>query len=396
MAEVIQVLVVDETADGRGRLRRLLGGKDVNVCGEADLGAAAVAAAQEYQPNVIVLSLEKPIARGLRTIEAITASMTDRPVVVVSSLGDRDTMRQAMLAGARDYLAEPYEPEDLAKAVRAAYALVTKQRVQQAGGPNGTAYRGEVLAVFGAKGGVGRTMLATNLAVALATAGRQRVALVDLDLTLGDVAIMLDVAPERSFLDLVPAGGRLDGEALQRLVVTHPSGVNVVPAPPRPEEHDQVTGSQVERVLQSLARTHDFVVVDVPRHFDERLGATLELANRVLLVTSTEMPSVKNARLVLNLFRTLGLEEDQVKVVVNHVGPGGLNPREIQEVLDFPVFWKVPYDGAVQASVRHGKPVVIEKPRSALGQNLIELSRTLAGAGPVRQRNVFKRLFRRA
>src|SRR5919197_2529262 len=177
-----------------------------------------------------------------------------------------------MVAGARDFVAHPLTQDELAKTIT---TLVEVERNRRALSndvlENGQ--RGELIAMFSGKGGVGKSTLGTNLAVAMALEAKekQRVAIVDLDLLLGDVAMMLDVTPERTVADLVPLIDKLDPELLRSFLYVHSSGVKVLCAPTRVEDSEALTTERVRRILDVLARTFDYVVIDLPRSFDDRV-----------------------------------------------------------------------------------------------------------------------------
>src|ERR671930_1924525 len=189
-----------------------------------------------------------------------------------------------MVAGARDFVAHPLTQDELAKTIT---TLVEVERNRRALSndvlENGQ--RGELIAMFSGKGGIGKSTLATNLAVAMAIEAKQkqRVAIVDFDLLLGDVAIMLDVTPERTVSDLVPMVDKLDPDLLRSFLHVHSSGVKVLCAPTRIEDGESITPDRVRRILDVLVRSFDYVIVDLPRSFDDRVVTTLDLASLVLL-----------------------------------------------------------------------------------------------------------------
>lgn len=382
MAAPVKVQLVDDVADSRVSLKRLLSGGGFTVAGEAGTGAEAVGLIRETNPDVVLVSLEEPVARPLKSIEALKIAAPDTPVVVVSSLADKDYLRRAMVAGARDFVGHPLTQDELSKTLTSIVEADRKRRaLSQDVLENGQ--RGELIAFFSGKGGVGRTTLATNLAVGMAVEAKQkqRVAIVDLDFLLGDVAIMLDVTPERTVADLVPLIDKLDPELLRSFLHVHSSGVKVLCAPTRVEDSEVLTPDRVRRILDVLARTFDYVIVDLPRSFDDRVVTALDMANLVLLVTNYDVPSLKSAKVCLDTMRGWRYSEDKLKLVINHATrTNGFGPGEAERALDYPVFWKVPSDFSVAGTSNHGKPFVQGQPTAKIAQNLTGLGTTLMGA----------------
>ena len=382
MAAPISILLVDDSPESRVTLKRLLTAAGFAVAGEAGNGTEAVGLIRETQPHVVVVSLEEPVARPLKSIEALTIAAPNTPVVVVSSLSDKDYLRRAMVAGARDFLGHPLTQEELAKTITTIVEVDTKRKALAVDVlENGQ--RGELITVFAGKGGIGKSMLATNLAVSLAIEAKQkqRVAIVDFDVLLGDVAIMLDVTPERTVADLVPMVDKLDPELLRSFLHVHSSGVKVLCAPTRVEDGETLTPDRVRRILDVMTRTFDYVVVDLPRTFDDRVVTTLDMANQVLLVTNYDVPCLKSTKVVLDTLRSWRYSEDKLKLVINHANrTNGFGPGEAERALDYPVFWKVPSDFAVANASNHGKPFVQGQPTTKLAQNVTGLAATLMGA----------------
>jgi len=376
----LRIVLADDSPVERAAIWRQLGRPGLDLAGEANLGPDAVQLVQQLKPNAVLVSFEEPLARAVRTIETVTLAVPETVVVAVSTLGDRDTLRRAMTAGARGYLVRPFESEEVARLIAELQGLEGKRRrfSEQAGsgGSGGTA-----ITVFGAKGGVGRTTLATNLAVALALQPEQRVALVDLDVHLGDVSLLLGIAPERTLIDLVPVIDKLDSDLLRGYVGTHASGLNVLAAPSRPEDGEAVQPAHVRTILQVLLRTYDYVVIDTPRQLNDNVIAALDMSSLVCFVASNQLSCLKNTQLCLDLMMTnWAYTNDKVKLILNQAHNGsGVSLKEAPTVIDYPVFWKIPYDSGPVAAAEWGKPFVLARPKAKISKNIASLARVLAG-----------------
>lgn len=387
----IRLLLAAEDADSLSFLRRLLKASDCEVVAECGLGAEAVVATREWKPDAVILGMEQPVARSLRTIESLKLAAADYPVVVVSSLKEREWLRSAMLAGARDYLVRPVSPSDFHTAL--SNMLDIEQRRHHTSEALAEGRQGEIITVFGAKGGIGRSTLALNLAAALAHETNHRVALVDLDIALGDQALLLNVPPERSIAELAPLIDRLDTDLARDFLTVHESRVSVLPAPARPEDGENVRADQVAKILQVLVNTYEYVVVDTPRAFNETTLTALDMARLVLLVAAPDIACLKSTKVSLGMMRLWQYQQDKLKLVINHPVPGrSVKGREIEEALEYPTFWKVPHSSAVKDATQRGRPVVVNAPKSPYARNLLQLAKVVAGTYRP-DRNLLTRLF---
>lgn len=396
MARNPKVIIVDGNLEARSELHKMLALAHVAVLGEAGYGVDAQTLVEDAQPDVALVGVEEPVARGLQTVEALSASYPNLPIIVYSSLADGASVRRAMLAGARDYLTQPLDSETVIGSIRMVLDQEEHRQRRMTGEvPQLTTAGGTVITVFGAKGGIGKTTIATNLATALVRETGQTVALVDMDTRFGDVAIMMDVPVDRNIADLTRRLDHVDRSNIKEYLVQHSSGVAILPAPSHPGDWNVVSPDHIEQIVRLLAQTHDFVILDTPGTFNEMVAAALEMATVVLLVTSMDVASIKDTVLALNMLRSWSFPREKVKLAINHSNvANSVKEKDVVRTLEYEVFWQIPYDEAVTKSTQLGQPIVLTKPNSRVGANLIDLARVIAGVRP-RQRSVFERLLRR-
>jgi pilus assembly protein CpaE len=396
MARNPKVIIVDGNLEARSELHKMLALAHVAVLGEAGYGVDAQTLVEDAQPDVALVGVEEPVARGLQTVEALSASYPNLPIIVYSSLADGASVRRAMLAGARDYLTQPLDAETVISSIRMVLDQEEHRQRRLTGEvPQMTTAGGTVITVFGAKGGIGKTTIATNLATALVRETGQTVALVDMDTRFGDVAIMMDVPVDRNIADLTRRLDHVDRSTIKEYLVPHSSGVAILPAPSHPGDWNVVSPDHIEQIVRLLAQTHDFVILDTPGTFNEMVAAALEMATVVLLVTSMDVASIKDTVLALNMLRSWSFPREKVKLAINHANvANSVKEKDVVRTLEYEVFWQIPYDEAVTKSTQLGQPIVLTKPNSRVGANLIDLARVIAGARP-RQRSMFERLLRR-
>jgi pilus assembly protein CpaE len=384
MARNPKVIIIDGSLEGRSELHKMLSLAHIAVLGEAGYGVDAQTLVEDAQPDAALVGVEEPVVRGLQTVEALAAAYPTLPLIVYSSLADGASVRRAMLAGARDYLTAPLDSEMVSNSIRTVLDQEEHRKRRLTGEvPQAATAGGTVVTIFGAKGGIGKTTIATNLATALHRETRQSVALVDMDTRFGDVAIMMDIPVDRNIADLARRLDQVDRTTIRDYLVPHASGVGILPAPSHPGDWNVVTPDHVEQVVRLLAQTHDFVILDTPGTFNEMVAAALEMATVVLLVTSMDVASIKDTVLALNMLRSWSFPREKVKLAINHANvANSVKEKDVVRTLEYDVFWQIPYDESVTKSTQLGTPIVISKPNSKVSLSIIDLARMMGGVRP--------------
>jgi pilus assembly protein CpaE len=388
MAKNARVLLVDEDLEGRGDLQRRLVRGEFVVAGACGYGAQALSLASEVAPEAVLVGLEEPMARSLQTIEALCGILSHVPVIAYSSRTDAESARRAVLAGARDYVTKPFKLGQPAQSIIAALEQMQKRQPSEGGQAAQPIASGIVITVYGAKGGIGKTTIAANLATALAQITGGSVALADMDTQFGDIAITMDIPVERTIVGLARRADELDRELVRDYLVHHWSQVHVLPAPFEPSEWRDVTPGQMGKIIGVLAQTHDFVVLDTAATFNDLVAVALDRANIVLLVTSMDISSIKNTVVVLKLLASASFPQEKLKLTINHASAANtVKEEDVRSVLNRDIFWRISYDEDVGASVQLGKPVVLGKPGSRVSQSILDLAAFLSGKERTSQPN---------
>lgn len=289
------------------------------------------------------------------------------PILMLTAQGDISAKIAGFEAGANDYLAKPFEPPELVYRVKNLLARAASEA------PSAPLRRGKIIAVFGAKGGVGKTTMAVSLALAIRLRTRQRVIIVDADLTFGDIAVHLNIAPTRSIVDIVRSGDEIEREMVNQVLLPHPSGLQALLAPPRPEEAELVSPDHITRILDLLAVSADYVVVDCQTSYDDRTLSVFDRADHVLLVITPEIGPLKNTSLFLNLANQLGINSNAISIVLNRANSGvGIGVGEIERVLRRKINFHVISGGQpVVTSVNRGMPLILEQPKHPFVQQML-------------------------
>lgn len=340
---------------------------------------AALASVRENPPELLVIgpSLTSDHALALATHIAQAHSTA---TVLVTATVTAGLLRKAMRAGVADVVSSDVTLEELTDGVESGLAAAARLRMAQ-GVEAVEEQRGKVITVFSTKGGVGKTVLATNLAVSLAAVSDRRVALIDLDLEFGDVAIMLGIKPEHTIADVVQVYDRLDAEMLEGFMAVHDSGMHVLLAPVRPEDAETISVARVTQLIDLLASSFDYVVIDTCPSFSEVVLAALDKSDEVLVVTMMDVASIKNTRISLQKLHQLGYDSGRLRIVLNRSDSKVLlEPGEVEEAIGNKIAVHIPSDRMVPRSVNKGVPVVMDMPRSEVAKSIV----ALAGQAAVR------------
>lgn len=373
----IRVMIVDDIQDTRESVRRLLEfEEDIEVISEAEGGSEALATAEKIKPDVILMDINMPEMNGIRTTELMKERVPETDIIIMSVQGEQDYLRRAMLAGARDYIVKPFNGGDLANAIVRVYT--TKKPLSVA--PQQVSIRkNKTITFFSTKGGVGKTVIATNVAVALAMRASLKILFVDLDLQFGDGAVFLNTIPKWTIADIAP-GGQLRDEEIKACITVHESGLDFMAAPMRPEHAEMVNIEAVKQILAYAKKTYDFVIIDTQNRFEDMSLLALDEADEIWLMVSMDLPTIKNSKLCLELMTHLGFF-NKVKIFVNRSGSDvGIEDRDIKETLGMSAFFKMPSDGKVViGALNAGKPFVTEYPQSKVSEGILKIVEILTG-----------------
>jgi pilus assembly protein CpaE len=392
MADKIRVLIVDDISETRDHLTKLLGFEgDIEVVGAAASGAEALKLAAQLSPGVVLMDINMPDMDGITATERLSAEVPDAAVVMMSVQGEADYLRRSMLAGAREFLVKPFSSDELTASIRQVYSrelekqsrrAATPVMVAGAGGSGGGDKDGQIVAIFSPKGGVGRTTIAVNMAIAAATELGQTVCLVDASFQFGDVGVLLNLDPKnKSIADLVPELEAGEPESLDTFVINHSSGVRVLLAPPTPEMAELITPAVVKRVLEALRREHDLVVVDCTSWFNETTLAILDAADIVLTPLSLEITSIKNMRLFLEVADQLGYEQTKVKLVLNRADSSlGIRVTDVENSIGRKVEHTIVSDGrSVVYALNRGVPFFLSNRETQVSLDILRLATAVTG-----------------
>jgi pilus assembly protein CpaE len=388
VSDQIRVVIVDDIAETREHLTKLLSFEaDIEVVGAASSGEEAVELTGRLSPDILLMDINMPGMDGIATTERVSATYPATSIIMMSVQGEADYLRRSMLAGAREFLVKPFSSDELTTSIRQVHAREKQKRSRMVmvmpGGPGGPAdggrKDGKIVTLFAPKGGVGRTTLAVNLAVALAGEQRQTVTLVDGSFQFGDVGVLLNLNPKnKSIIDVVTDPGAIDEELVDTTLIHHSTGIKVLLAPPSPEMAELVTVEQIRRMMNRLRATNDFTVIDLWPHFNDVTLALLDMSDVILTILTLEISNIKNIRLFLEVAEQLGYSE-RLKLVLNRADSAfGIRVADVESSVGRKIDHQVVSDGrTVVYALNRGVPFVWSNSQAPVSEDILKISRAL-------------------
>lgn len=311
-------------------------------------GEAFEAMKSRSGPLVAVVDINRDPERAFSVAEQIKSKLSNVRLVMTSPTGAPDAILRAMRSGAEEFITQPFNWVEVLKSIETIRKKIDVHATK-------TTERGHILAVSSNKGGVGSTTAATNLAACL-VAEKKSVCLVDLVLQFGSVTSFLNIDASYTILDLVKNLKRIDPLFLDGSLVKHASGIRVLAEPFYAEDARRITPADIDEILDVLAQSFDFVVVDTPKEFDDMLALVLDKANLILFVTEMDVPSLKSAHRALELFERMGIYDKKIRLILNRYVKSKLMTLEsVEKALGVKVFWTLPNNYPVAiAAVNQG------------------------------------------
>ncbi len=386
MSEKIRVVIVDDIAETREHLTKLLSFEtDIEVVGAAASGEEAVELTGKLQPDILLMDINMPGMDGIATTERVSATFPGTSIIMMSVQGEADYLRRSMLAGAREFLVKPFSSDELTASIRQVHIREKARRgrmiMPAPGAPvaESGSKKGKIVTLFAPKGGVGRTTLAVNLAVAMAGEQRQTVTLVDGSFQFGDVGVLLNLNPKnKSIIDVVSDPSATDEDLVDTTLINHSTGIKVLLAPPSPEMAELITVDQIRRMMARLRETNDFTVVDLWPHFNDVSLALLDMSDVILTILTLEITNIKNIRLFLEVAEQLGYG-DKLKLVLNRADSAfGIRVADVENSVGRKIDHQVVSDGrTVVYALNRGVPFVWSNSQAPVSEDILKISRAL-------------------
>ena len=376
------IVVVDDDDEFLDEAKRLFEGRVPTIATLAD----ARRTVEETEVDLVLLGPSHAHDEGLKEAAGLLEVDPELAVVLVAANITAPLLKAALRSGLTDVLEGPLTLEKLSEAIgqvdrlqrrRASTTLPSEPFAPEP-------MQGSVVTVMSAKGGSGKTVFATNVAMLLAKNGNpEEVVMVDGDLQFGDVCLVLQLEPKFTVVDAAHDLHQLDEQLLGTILTKHPSGMRVLAAPLEPAFADEISTSAMTEIVEKLRAMFKYVVIDTASLLDELLLSLLERADKVIFIVDMDLPSVKNAKLALETLRLLKFPASKIELVLNRSNAKArLDEKEIERSLKMKIAATVPSDGIVPASVNEGRPVVDSAPKSKVAKGFESIYKLVAGNTP--------------
>lgn len=399
------IIVVGEDSKFSNQIKSLFKTSDLSIVNVNDISGLDEAI-EKHSPNAIVMDPSIISDIAIRKAESLSISSPEISIIMAVEALDPTVLRAVMQAGIKDVIefGSPNEQiiasisrsVDISKRFKDSFNLKTASSNEQ------VPVEGRVITFFSTKGGVGKSVISTNCAVALAKLTDKKVVIIDLDLQFGDIGIMYQMTPEHTIYDMIQVIDQLDKDMLQGFLAVHSSGVRALLAPVRPHESDSITSVHIKKILGLLRQFFDYIIIDTPPMFNDVTLTALDESDLIYLIATMDMPSIKNIKLAIQTLKQLGYPPEIVKFVLNRADSKVLlEADEVEKTLGIKADARIPSDRIIPRSVNKGVPVVIEQPKSSAAKSLVGLSEKIKntkkrdGLQPSESNQVIRRIIRR-
>jgi pilus assembly protein CpaE len=341
----------------------------------------AVPMVSQRKTDILLLDSAVPDAQQLSRIQALAAMPLAPAILLLIDTGEMPFVQQALFAGARGFLLKPFTQEQLMASLRQTCELLTQQRALQLAAPAAAPPDeiAQICVLFSPKGGIGRTSLATSLAIALHQESRRQVTLIDGDLQFGDVDVALNVMARKSSADLLAYVNELDRQLIDSALINHPSGIRLLLAPPYFDPSATADEGRLAHIVKSVATTHGgYVVVDAPAGLSESTLNLLDIAHRVLLVTAVSVASLRATKRFLELAVKMDYARDKILLVLSGYRKDDIPLEEIERHLNWPITSTIPHDAvAMSQALNQGQPIIARDRNHPISKAIVKLARQL-------------------
>jgi pilus assembly protein CpaE len=395
MMDVQRVAIVDPVDGTRDPLRNLLLSiESVWLEAECSRYEFFIDVARQSSPDLVVISLDGDQQKALQLISQLTVEYPSLPILAVSGRGDGQSILQALRCGAKEFLTAPVVLEELLQALQRLQQSRISADPESVNGSGPTSSM--VVSVIGSRGGIGSTSIAVNLACSMAQDTTNNVALVDLDLALGDCDVALDLMPDYTLADVALNIDRLDMQFLRRSLSKHSSGLSLLPHPVQLEDISIIHEDHLQRVIGLLRASYNILIFDLSKRYTPTDLTALRMSDVVLLLAQLDLTSLRN---VVRMLHSFGNEEgmnEKVRVIVNRAGAeeSEITLKKAEETIGQPIYWQIPNDYKAMVAARNaGLPLLQHAPRSRTQLSILGLANALTGKSAARPRKEKRSIF---
>lgn len=380
--ENIKVLIVEVLQEQRTNIIDILSNVEyIKIVGEADSLEETLKKLECKTADVILMGANVS-GNGYAATEKIISEYSEAAVVIIEENFKKETVHKALFAGAKDVLIYPFTPAQLVDTIYKAHELLKKKSIihkENTLKVKKQSHLGNVITLFSTKGGVGKTFIATNLAVALKKESGKRIVLVDLDLDFGNAALALNIAPKYTISDVVDDINNIDQDLIESYLISHESGIRILPANLKPQITEFINAEHIQVILKTLQKSFDYVIIDMPARFYETVGPAFVIADNLFVVTTPEISTIRNVKSALLTLGDLNYPKSKIKVILNRSDKRSLiKPKDIEATLNQNIYASINFDYKIAlSSLNEGITVVEKNTKSGMGKEFINVAKKI-------------------
>jgi pilus assembly protein CpaE len=356
----IRILVADDTEETRSLVSRYLEFNDrFELVGTAENGKKVIEMIATLNPDVVLMDINMPIMNGLEATEYISNHFPQVMVIIMSVQSEVGYMKKAMVSGAKEYIIKPFTIDDLNQTILSTYdKLKDRVRVEPQAGPLNQS-ESKVITVFSSKGGVGKSVIATNLALALSKTTKEKVALLDFDIQFGDIGMIMNLKPKATMTELIDEHMSGDPEGIRNYMLEVTEELDVLLAPRKPEYAEYVSEKHIKEIIKTLKKMYKYIVIDTATNFEDTTLSALDASDKIYYIATMDLLAIKNTKLGLDVMNSLRYSQDKVRVLINRNIKSSIQIADVEKILNFKIQDLLPEDGkTLLKSVNQGIPVL--------------------------------------
>ena len=378
--ENIKVLIVEVLQELRTHIIDILSNVEyIKIVGEADSIEEAFKKLEEKHADVILIGADVS-GDGYKVTEKVNLEYPEVAVIIIEENFAEDTIYKALFAGAKDVLVYPFTPTKLVNTIHRSHELLKKKSVihrENTSKVKRQSSLGSVITIFSTKGGVGKTFIAINLAVALHKECGKRTVLVDLDLDFGNAALALNIVPKFTLSDVVDDIKNIDQDLIESYLIPHESGISILPANAKPQITEFINAEHIQIILRTLQKSFDYIIIDMPGRFYEPVNPAFVIADKLFMVTTPEISTIRNIKSALITLNDLNYPKSKIKIILNRADSKGLiKTKDVETTLNQDIYGSISFDyKAATASLNEGITVVEKNIKSRMGKEFMKLAK---------------------
>lgn len=359
MENEFKILVVDDNDMTRASITKIINMVDnFLVIGEAVDGMDAIKQTDKLKPDVVLMDINMPVMDGLSATEEISKNYPNVVVIIMSVQDDTEYLKKAMLSGAKEYIFKPFNTDDLVNTV---LKTVEKdlERKSKISITNKERKNGEIISVFSAKGGTGKSIIAFNFALKLSKEEENKVLLIDGDFLFGDVGVLVDEKPIKTIENIIDDMAFESYTIMKEYITSTNYNIDTLLAPRRPESAEKITKTNIEEIIDIVKKEYDYIIIDLGTNYNNTTLTFLDISDQIYLITLMDLMSIKNTKIGIDVMKSLDYNEDKLKLIVNQYNrKNNISTAKLKKYLNYEIFFKVPEDRKIiNDSINIGIPV---------------------------------------